>query len=161
MYKACIAVVDATRARLFLFERSNEVDGLKETLDEQRDLIDPARRLRAADLFSDTRPGSSRSGNLQYGFDDHRDEHIERMDVDFARSIVGELAELVQTSHARRLILCASPGMLGKIRRVQATLPTDVVVDEVARNLVKLTPAQLREQLASYGLLPASPRPQA
>jgi protein required for attachment to host cells len=162
MYKACIAVVDASRARLFTFERSSEVEGLKEGFHEQRDLIDPARRLRGSELFSESRPGTSRSGNLQYAFDDHRDAHIEHLDAEFARTVVGELADLLQSSHAQRLILCASPNMLGEIRQARTALPRDIEIDEVARNLVKLTPAQLRDQLASYGLLPARPsRPQA
>lgn len=162
MYKACIAVVDASRARLFTLERSDEVEGLKEQLTEERDLVELARRMRAADLFADTRPGANRTRGLQYGLDDHREGHLEAYDAEFARTIMNELATLLRTSKARRLILCASPGMLGELRQVRDGLPKDVTVDEVARDLVKLTPTQLRDQLADYGLLPARPpRPTA
>jgi hypothetical protein len=38
MYRACIAVVDASRARLFTYERSNDADGHEE-LAELTDLV--------------------------------------------------------------------------------------------------------------------------
>jgi protein required for attachment to host cells len=162
MYKACIAVVDASRARLFTFERSSEVGGIKETLREQRDVIDPARRQRAGELFSEARPGLGRSGSLQYGTDDHRDAHIEAMDAQFARTVINELVQLLRASDAHQVIICASPGMLGELRDARVALPADIAIDEVAHDLVKLTPSQLREQLARYGLLPAKPsRPRA
>ncbi len=162
MYKACIAVVDASRARLFMFERSSEVEGVKEQLTEQRDLVDPARRLRPKDLFSETRPGLGRTGTQQYGLDDHRQAHVQELDAEFARRIVDELETLLRASHAPRLIVCASPNMLGELRKVQRALPADLTIDELERDLVKLTPAELRDHLVGYGLLPPRPpRPQA
>lgn len=158
MYKACIAVVDASRARLFTYQRSSEAEGVAEELTEQRDLVNPARRLRTSQLFSDTRPGSGRTGGLQYGLDDHREAHVEELDAEFARAIVAELGTLLQSSRAERLIVCASPGMLGELREAGTTLTRDsLAVDEIPRDLVKLTPSQLRDQLTSYGLLPARP----
>ena len=147
--------MDASRARLFTYERSNEVDGLEEHLTEQRDLVNPARRLRPVELFSESRPGSSRTGDRQFAFDDHRDKHIEALDAEFSRTILGELAALMRTVHVQRVIVCASPNMLGELRAVG--LPDDVVVDELARDLVKLTPPQLRDHLERHGLLPAKP----
>jgi len=158
MYRACIAVVDASRARLFTYERSSEAEGVSEEMTEQRDLVNPARRLRPSQLFSDTRPGSSRTGNLQYGLDDHRDAHIDELDAEFARTVIGEIAALLRSSRPERLILCASPHMLGELRKASTTLTHDpLVIDEVPRDLVKLTPPELRDQLTSYGLLPAPP----
>lgn len=155
MYRACIAIVDATRARLFTFDRTVEPDGVHEQLVERRDLVDPARRRRPAELFSDTRPGSSRTGGRQFGFDDHRDASLERMDRDFARSIVAEIAALLRSSASQRLILCASPRMLGELRQVGGEIRRDgLVLDELPRDLVKLTASEIREHLASYGLLP-------
>ena len=152
MYRACIAVVDASRARLFTFERSTDEQGLHEQFTEQKDLINPGRRLRPSELFSDSRPGSSRTGSLQYAFDDHRSAHIEAMDTAFSRSIMSELSELVAASHAQKVILCASSSMLGELRATRGKT-TDVETAEIARDLVKLTPSELREHLASYGLL--------
>lgn len=160
MYRACIAVVDASRARLFTLERNAGEGDLHEELLEQRDLVNPARRQRPSELFSESRPGTSRTGGRQYAFDDHRDAHIAELDAEFSRAVAGELAGLIESTHARRLILCASPRMLGHLREVGRELHRDMlVIDEVPRDLVKLTPTELRDQLASYGLLPAPPAP--
>lgn len=149
-------MVDASRARLFTYERTADAAGLQEQLTEERDLVNPARRLRPSALFNESsRVG--RSGTLQYGFDDHRDEHIEEMDAAFSRLVTEELASLLRTSPANRVILCASPRMLGELRGIGRALRRDVPFDEVPRDLVKLTPPQLRDQLASYGLLPSPP----
>jgi protein required for attachment to host cells len=163
MYRACIAVVDASRARLFTYERTADAEGVKEHLIEERDLVNPARRLRPSQLFSESRPATARTGNLQYTVDDHRDAHIEELDAVFSRAIVGELLELMRSANPKRVILCASPNMLGELRAAGRELPrTGVEIDELARDLVKLTPPQLRAHLESYGLLPpAPPRPTA
>ncbi|HEU0035605.1 MAG TPA: host attachment protein [Kofleriaceae bacterium] len=150
-------MVDASRARLFTYERSSEAEGVSEQLSEQRDLVNPARRKRPSELFSDS-GGASRTGNLQYGLDDHRDAHVDALDSDFARSVIGNVAEMVKASAVQRLILCASPRMLGELRSASNDLRRGLRTDELPRNLVKLSPSELRDQLASYGLLPAASR---
>lgn len=159
MNRTCIAVVDASRARLFTYERSNDVEGTKERFIEQRDLVNPSRRLRSSELFSDSRPGSSRTGGLQYGLDDHRDAHIDAIDAEFSRLVIEQLVELLRSEHAHRVVLCASPRMLGELRERKDELQREAVqIEELDRDLVKLTPAQLREHLSSYGLLPKPSR---
>jgi protein required for attachment to host cells len=160
MYRACIAVVDASRARLFTLERSTDTGEVHEELSEQRDLVNPARRHRPSELFSDTRPGTSRVGGRQYGLDDHRDAHIAQFDAEFSREIVDEVASLIRSTGLHRLILCASPHMLGALREAGRELRRDELeIEEIPRDLVKLTPTQLRDQLASYGVLPPRPAP--
>lgn len=161
MYRVCIAVVDATRARLFSFEREAVAGGMRDQLSEISDLVNLARRRRPSELFSDTRPGTHRTGRLQYAFDDHRDAHIDELDAEFARSVIAELDRLLQATRAHRLILCASPNMLGDLRDAADTLRRDhLIIDEHPRDLVKLTTPKIRDQLAAYGLLPAPlPRP--
>lgn len=159
MKRACIAIVDASRARLFTYERTSGESGVHEQFVEQRDLVDPARRKRPSEQFSDTRPGSSRTGDLQYGFDDHRDAHVARMDATFARHVVSEIEDLLRSTSTQRLILCASPRMLGELREAGDGLRrSNLVVDELPRDLVKLTVPKLRDRLASYELLPPLPR---
>jgi protein required for attachment to host cells len=155
MYRACIAVVDATRARLFTFTRDAESGSVLEEMSERADLVNPARHRTPAQLFSDN-TGSSRTGGLQYGFDDHRDAHIERMDAEFARDVTAAIDELVRHTGSRRLVLCASPRMLGELRAAELRR-VGLAIDELPRDYVKLTVAQLRTQLAELGLLPALP----
>lgn len=154
MYRTCIAVVDAARARLFTYERSTSVEGLEETLVEQRDMINPGRRLRPSQLFSDSGPASGRTGGLQYGFDDHREAHVEELDAEFSRAIIAEVVALLRSAHTQRLIMCASPNMLGELREAGRTLTREgVKIDELPRDFTKLTPPQLRKHLALHGLL--------
>jgi protein required for attachment to host cells len=155
MNRTCIAVVDASRARLFVHERTAEPEGIRESLAERTDLVNPARRLRPSQLFTDSSPSSNQMGGLHYKIDDHRDAHNERLDAEFAREIAGAIRTELQTSPARRLILCASPNMLGELRPVLETLRAELPIDEVPKDLVKLTPARLQDQLRSYGLLPS------
>lgn len=155
MYRACIAVVDASRARLFTYQRSNDAEGLQEHLTEEKDFVNPARRRRPSELFSDSGSSGGRNGPIQFGIDDHRDAHVDRLDSEFSRMVAGELEQLVRANTTQRVILCASPRMLGELRDARKRLaPSEIPTDEVPRDLVKLTPPLLREQLASYGLLP-------
>ena len=159
MYRVCIALVDATRARLFTFERVVEGADTREELVERTDLVNPQRRRRPSEVFSDTRPGSSRSGNLQYAFDDHRDHHISQLDDKFARMAMAALRELVDEHPTQRVVLCASPKMLGRLRAATpGLLPDDIALDEMPRDLVKLSPGDVRAELASRDLLPPPQR---
>jgi protein required for attachment to host cells len=153
MTRTCIAIVDASRARLFTLERNAEPEGLREQLTEVADLVNPARRLRPSELFSDSGTSSSRNGNSGATFDDHRAAHLDRLDAEFARDIAKELTPLAASvSH---LVICASPHMLGALREVTAPMHrAGLQTDELARDLVKLTAIQIREHLATDGLLP-------
>jgi protein required for attachment to host cells len=159
MYRACIAVVDASRARLFTYQRTHDGGELHEELTEERAFVNPARRRRPSELFSDSGSSSGRSGPIQFGTDDHRDAHVDHLDSEFSRMVAGELEQLVRANTTQRVILCASPRMLGELRDARNRLaPSEIPTDEVARDLVKLTPPRLRAQLASYGLLPEASR---
>ena len=155
MYRVCIALVDATRARLFTFERVTEGPDTREELIERTDLVNPQRRRRASEVFSDTRPGSSRVGHLQYAFDDHRDHHVSQTDERFARMAMAALRELIDEHPTQRVVICASPRMLGRLRgAAPGLLPGDIALDELPRDLVKLSPGEVRAELASRDLLP-------
>ncbi len=156
MSRTCIAVVDATRARLFTFDRSDEPGGVREALAERADLVNPARRRTPSELFSDTRTNTSRTGGKYYGLDDHRDAHVDELDTEFAREVSDAIAQLVRDSGATHVILCASPRMLGMLRATE--LQHDgIAIDELARDYAKLSPPELRDVLTERGLLPEPP----
>lgn len=158
MYQACIAVVDASRARLFVFERTREAEGLREQMTERGDLVNPTRRLRPTELFSDD-PGMARSGSLQYGFDDHREEHLEEIDAQFAAAVIAEIESLIEATRMPRLIICAGPKMLGALRAAgQRLRRNNLQIDELQRDLVRLGVAEIRDRLATHELLPPRPR---
>lgn len=132
---------------------------MHEQLVEERDLVNPARRRRPSELFTDSGSSAGRNGPVQFGVDDHRDAHIRQMDTEFSQLITDQLADLVRAAGTQRVIVCASPRMLGALRDARArSAPSNIPIDEVARDLVRLTPSLLRVQLASYGLLPEAPR---
>jgi protein required for attachment to host cells len=159
MYRVCIALVDATRARLFTFERATEGADIREALIERTDLVNPQRRRRPSEVFSDTRPGSSRTGRLQYAFDDHRDHHVSEVDDKFARMAMAALREVTDEHPTQRVVICASPRMLGRLRAAApGLLPDDIGRDELPCDLVKLPPGKVRAELAARNLLPAAAR---
>jgi protein required for attachment to host cells len=158
--KTCIAIVDASRARLFVHTRSDGAGGLHDDLVERAALVVPGRRLREGARFSDSRPGANRVGTRQYGFDDHRGANVLHEDAAFAERVIDELSHLVADPACSRLVVCASPRMLGMLRYYATGLRgRGVVVDELSRDLVKLTVPELRDQLAAYGILPAATPP--
>ena len=120
MYRVCIALIDATRARLFSFER---VSGQASIREEQ-------------------------------ALDDQRDQHVSQLDDQFARMAMAALRELIDEHPTQRAVICASPRMLGRLRAAApGLLPGDIALDEIPRDLVKLSPGQVRAELASRGLL--------
>lgn len=157
----CIAVVDAARARVFTFEELDGRDGvLNQDLRERVDLVDPDRRMRASELFSDTRPGADRAPSGRgFAVDDHRDGHLRELDRRFAADVMARIAEVVRAYRCDRLVLAASPGMLGKLRkRASRRLVREVSLDEVARDVTHLSPSQIHDYLAERSLLPPRER---
>lgn len=152
--RALIAVVDATRARLFTYQSVVEMQELA-SLHEESDLINVTRRRRPSELFS----GSDRvrgPGPRGFPYDDHREAHIAQFDATFAREVAEQIAQVARAGGYVRLILIASASMIGEMRRV--VRDRDITIDEVPRDLVKLTPAQLHDRLAELRLLPARER---
>ena len=68
---------------------------------------------------------------------------------------LAELGRLADANLPDRIVLCASPRMLGLLRGLTARLHRPGrFFDELPRDIVKLTAPELREYLESYGLLP-------
>jgi protein required for attachment to host cells len=162
MKRSCIAIVDASRARLYVYE---EAANPGHELREVRDLVNPGRRLPDRDVFSESRPSLGQqgrpgpSGEPGSTKDDHRDDHIGMMDMKFAKEIVDEIDKLVRTEGLGHLILIAAPKMLGELRKANGSLKRNgLVVDEIPRELANLTGTQLHDHLASVDLIPGRQR---
>ena len=136
MKRACIAVVDAVRARLYTYQ-----DESGQQLAEVADLVNPGRRLRG------------------YPLDEPRDAQVDEMDLQFARDIVAEIDKIVHTGAFGHVIVVASPRMLGDLRKVDGVLHRpDLILDELPRDLAKLTSPQLHDKLAELKLIPPRQR---
>ena len=160
MTRTGIATVDATRARIFVLDEDATSGSPGEHLVEITDLIDPARRHTAHELYADTGPGSSRAGGLHFGFADRRRRALAKLDEEFARDIADELVRVAADRRVARLVVCASPRMLGLLRPRLAERTHDVAVDFFARDLVSLDAQDLHDHLRDAGMLAApSPSP--
>lgn len=124
---------------------------------EECDLVDPARRQRASELFSDG-SGGNHSGRHGYAFDDHRQHHLDRLDAAFAKQIAAEAERVTRDQGFQTLIVVASSRMLGALRDALASLPRTVTITELERDYTRLTTAELRDHLAALELLPPRPR---
>jgi protein required for attachment to host cells len=166
MKRACIAIVDATRARVYHYEEESEPGN---ELREVKDLVNPGRRLKTGEMFSE-RPSLAKHGGLNRStrargdrsdsavpgttYDDHRFAHLEEMDAKFAKHIVDEIDAYIREQKLPQLILVASPKMLGALRKANGVLHRDTLaLEEVTRDLTNLTQAQLHDQLAGHGLI--------
>lgn len=171
MKRACIATIDAAKARIFLYQEQTN-PGFE--LTEIGDLDNAGRRLADRDLYSESRPalkgnsirrgpvgGASRSdqGAPGAGSDDHRDAHRSEMDAKFAKLIIEELDSQVTRRKLGHLVIIAAPKMLGALREVSDVLHRDgLVVEEIDKDLSNVPSAQLHDYLADAGIVPPRQR---
>lgn len=151
-----LVVADAARARLFTYQPFEETGNGAPRLNERADLVDPARRLRPSQLLSETRPPSDRTPTGRgYAADDHRDEYIHELDRRFASDIMRQAEAIIAETGSQRLIVVASPHMLGLMRHHTDRLRDQLDVDETALDLTHETLPRLQTHLTDLGLLPA------
>ena len=132
MKRACIAIVDAARARLYTYQQDPALP-----LAEVADLTNPGRRM----------------------LDDGRDARIDQLDLQFAKDIVAEIDRIVREGGYGNVIIVATPKMLGDLRKFDGVLHrADLVLDEIPRDLAKLTSPQLHDKLAELKLIPPRQR---
>ncbi len=157
MKRICLVVADAARARIYSYEQRLEPDEPHDELREEVDLVDSARRQRPSELFSDD-TGANHTGHRGYAFDDHRQHHLDQLDTNFARQIVGELTRITHDNSYQKLVIVASSRMLGELQASLEPLRRTVTITELERDFTKLATAELRDRLAELELLPPRPR---
>jgi protein required for attachment to host cells len=154
MKRLGLIIADATRARIFFYQRLVGPAGPVEQLVEERDLVDPARRARDGAAFADD-PGRGHAGDHGFGFDDHREAHRDVLDHRFAREIVIEAGRVMADHGLRDLVVIASPRMLGRLRAELEPLHRTYAIRELDRDLTQLPLVELRDHLAALAVLPA------
>src|SRR5688572_8618074 len=134
MKRACVAVIDAAHARVF----SYSVDNGRSMLEELHDRVSPGRQ--AHGMFADKQSEGIRNGNARpNATDDHRTDHIAELDDRFARDMVAEVTKIVRAHAFRRVIVVATPKMLGCIRQeIEPLRRSGVTVDEIPQDLTRL-----------------------
>jgi len=140
MKRACIAIVDATRARIYTYDRTEDPVGAHAAfvgaLHEALDLVNPGR---GHDRCSTARPGSKHAGEL---------------DRRFAHQVVDEIDRISRERAFDRVLLVATPGMLGELRGVDGALQRpELMVEYVTRDLARLTSPQIHDHLAQLRIV--------
>ena len=153
MKRICLVLADATRARIFTYESLLEPDGPHEQFREQADLVDPARRHKPSDLFSDSGSGNQ-AGVRANALDDHREAHLEQMDTTFAKEIAAATTKITGDQGYHKLVVLASSRMLAALRSALEPLQRTVTMTEFQRDYTKLPIAELRERLVDLDVLP-------
>lgn len=161
MKRACIAIVDATRARICEYD---ERSAAGHELNEIADLVSPGRR-HVGEMFAEEVGGNRLGGGdtkahtHQQATDDHRQAYVGQRDQKFARDIVAELDRIVREGAFTHVVVVAGPRMIGDLRRYDAVLRREgLQLDEVDRDLAQLGSAQIHDHLAQLGLIPPRQR---
>jgi len=153
--RACIAIIDTTRARICEYDERNAPG---EELHEVQDLLNPGRR-HVGEMFAESRAGERRmdrasDSSHQQATDDHRQQFADTRDQKFARDIVEAIERIVLGGSFKHLVLVAPPHMLGELRKYDDILRReDLKLDEVERDLAGLSDPQLHDHLAHAGIL--------
>ncbi|NEP18744.1 MAG: host attachment protein [Leptolyngbya sp. SIO4C1] len=161
MSRYLVAVIDGTQAR-FLTLEPVEFEGHESgpNLVEHSGLHSAAKEMQGQELWANVKTGRNRGSSGQaHGYDDHRQNHLIEFERRFAQSIAGRLAELAQVHQARQLILVAEPQILGLMREaMSAHSLRQLSVQDIAKDLCRLSPRALHDYLAERSLLPAYQR---
>lgn len=155
MQALAIVIADAARARLFTWKRESDDDPAP-TLRERADLVSVERRMPRSELWTDARPrGNPGAGGHGDPVDDHRDDHVAELDRRFAAEVLTKVATLADETACKRVALVAAPRFLGYLREHTGALARKgVTIEEVARDLTRETPPELRAHLGQLGVLP-------
>jgi protein required for attachment to host cells len=157
-----VVVADSGRGRVYALEPEEKQGSTNiPPLREVASMVNSSRRLRDDEVFSESRPGlrQGAAGVSVHGVDDRRDSHKDELDRRFAGDIVDKVLEVTRGLGAKRIVLAASPHMLGHLRsRTAKWSESGYEVEELARDLTQLTPAQLHDRLAEEELIPPRSR---
>src|SRR5262245_28510242 len=132
MKRACIAIVDAARARIYTYEANRAGGPGDGTLHERIALVNPGRR--GHNLVSTTKPGIKRVSPGGGSTDDHRDAHMEQLEHNFAKHVIGEVDRLARERGYAQVIVVTPPKMLGELRKLDGLQRPHREVEYVERD---------------------------
>jgi protein required for attachment to host cells len=141
--KTLVLIADDARARLF--ENLGPGTGLTEIEDFAASAI--------AGFADRAGRNSAAPGMAQHGLGDQAEAEHDQAQAGFAKAILTETEDRFTEGGFDRLVVAAAPSTLGALRsQMPAVLEKALVVD-VAKDYVKLTPAEVVEHLAGEVVL--------
>ena len=160
-YDVNVVVVDSARARFFVDRyKPDPPQRAGRRLDEVADLVNPGARMSDEETYSESRPGTHRGagGAGAHGVGDNRDANREENDKRFAAQIVAHAEKLCRGDGVPRLLVAADPKMLGLLRPLTERLTkSGIDVRDVAKDVSRMAPDQVRQVLVKADLLPWGP----
>jgi protein required for attachment to host cells len=158
-----IVVASAARARFFTLEPA-EFPDLESgpTLVDQGELLNPQARVPERDLFADSKTGRGRAprGGSAHGYDDHREQHEDESERRFSREILEKARLMAEQHDVREIVLAGSTRAIPFLRQdVDRLMKQGRRVQELIKDMTKLTSEQIQDHLAKEELLPARRRP--
>ena len=162
MSKFLVTTINGAVARFFTLESAAlPVQGLDNPmLVEHESMTSAEGELPGKALWSNIQSGRNRGASGKaHRYDDHRQSHKIEFERRFAKSIAANLLNLTKVEQVRQLIIIAAPQILGMMREVfTPSLPKQLKMNELARDLCHLKPHELHDYLAKTGQLPARNR---
>lgn len=160
MANSMVVTSDGGRARFFTYGRpagtGRNSPGVA-VLTEAHHLENPQIAMTGGEIFSTAKSGRNRAGRTgrQHPYDDHRTDHLREFEKRFAQAVAAETVTRARDEAVERVVLVASPGMLGALRPALGELDAlSVSVEELPRDVSKLDAHKLHEYLSKQGVLP-------
>lgn len=150
--RACIAIIDATKARICEYDERNAAG---QEMTELIDIVNLGRR-HLADAFVESEAGERQggAGGHQQATDDHRQQFANSRDEKFAHEVVAQIDQIVRGRSYTHLVIVAAPHMLGELRKHGSVLRRDgLKLDEIDHDLVGMSDAQVHDYLAHAGIV--------
>jgi len=165
MANYCVVIASGAHARFFTLKTlAAPVLESEPKLIERGELFNPEKEIPGRELYADPKSGRSRAphGGPSHGYDDHRSQHEDECDRRFASEVLKKAKGLARAEKARHVVLIAPARMLGCLRQdLDIILKQGMKVHELAKDISKLTSAEIHDHLAKEGLLPARKSPAA
>lgn len=133
------------------------------SLDVIRTVEHPSGRARGRDLGSD-RPGRSTKGPGSGGRRTAFEPRTDPVDVDrdhFVKEVVAVLAAAVSAGECGRIVLVAPPRLLGRLRKQLPVAVSRCLVESIALDLGRKTPAAIPAALRAARAARAAQHPEA
>ncbi len=158
MSQYLVAVINGTKARFLTLSpvEFNEYEP-GPNLVEHEGLVSAEKEMQGQELWANTKTGRNRGTSGQaHGYDDHRNKHMVEFERRFAQTIIHRIIDLSKAHKIKDLLLVAEPQILGILRETMASsLPKQLTVTELAKDLFRLSVKDLHDYLAKRSLLPA------
>jgi protein required for attachment to host cells len=155
MNQYCVVVANGSKARFFTLEDPEKPElESGPNLVKHKDLISDEQKMLNEGLWSETKSGGNRGhGGQSHGYDDHRSQHEDDIERRFANSIADECKRI---SHNKRtnVVLVSQKRMLGHLRNAIDSRVHGIHTEELAKDLIKLSPMDLHKHLAREKLIP-------